>query len=307
MDIISPIIKTRARTFRINRWNAIVDMFTADQRLLVSKFEILDIKVEAIVTPNTNNHSKLDLRCQPNKAFDALKVVTTFTLNDKRIRLVSRQSCTGLDNFTFHTSFDGLSPHDQDTPLNINIEFSRMLFAQPTFKTSSLYDAVSSSAPDITINVGQLSYQLRKVVMSRSPFFSAMFKHSQGPYTLKEIDNFTFEQVVAALHNENYSRDQLQIIHDHSEDLFKASHRFQLEDLRIAAEDEIESQLSIENVADVTILASRYGSHILLEACARKLYTELTPSELETALDAISQHDRNTIDSLSHFYQVNHV
>lgn len=129
---------------------------------------------------------------------------------------------------------------------------------------------VSDELKDVKFLIGDQEIKAHKVVLAaRSPVFRKMFatkmkESNSNEVVISDISYDTFEEMLFFIYSGNITSDFPTLVMD----LFAASHKYQLEDLKKLCGTEISENLSEENAAAVLEFAEIYdcGENIKKEA-----------------------------------------
>lgn len=113
---------------------------------------------------------------------------------------------------------------------------------------------------DVTFLFGKQEIKAHKVVLAaRSPVFRKMFatnmkESKSNEVVISDISYDTFEEMLFFIYSGKVTSDFPTLVMD----LFAASHKYQVEDLKKLCETEISENLSEENARDVLVFADIY-------------------------------------------------
>ncbi|XP_032222942.1 speckle-type POZ protein [Nematostella vectensis] len=135
---------------------------------------------------------------------------------------------------------------------------------------------------DTVLIAGGREFKAHKAILAaRSPVFSAMFEHEmeesrKGRVEILDIDPDVFQEMLKFVYTGNTPQ-----IQGMADDLLAAADKYDLERLKVMCEDVLCSNLTVENVCDVLILADMHNA------------TQLKSQ----ALDFVNSHATDVMDS----------
>jgi speckle-type POZ protein len=168
---------------------------------------------------------------------------------------------------------NGLLPDDKLTifcevsvvadSVNISGQSNAVQFKVPECKLSEDLGALFESQrfSDITLNVNGVEFQAHKAVLAaRSPVFAAMFEHEMEERKHNRVEITDVEtEVLREMLRFIYTGRSLNL-DKMSDDLLAAADKYALDRLKVMCEESLCSGLSVENAADVLILADLHSA-----------------------------------------------
>lgn len=127
---------------------------------------------------------------------------------------------------------------------------------------------ISKEHTDVTLHVKAKTFSAHKVILAaRSPVFTAMFQNDMiekqtGEIKIPDCDPDAFDVFLEFLYSATVDFEKC-----NASELYKIAHKYDVSDLKSVCSDFVAEKLSVENFAEILILANEYDD--------RKLSTQI--------------------------------